>query len=213
MPKKSTVKPNSKTGHRRYSATITETNERAASRGMLYGLGFKKRDFQKSQVGIASTWGNVTPCNMHLRELAAHAVRGVRRSKGMPMEFNTITVSDGISMGTEGMKYSLVSREVIADSIETVVGCQAYDGVVAIGGCDKNMPGCMIALGRLNRPALFVYGGTILPGDHRGNPADIVTIFEAVGKRASGGISQKELEQIEACSIPGPGSCGSGAPR
>ena len=208
MPKKSTVKPNSKTGHRRYSATITETNERAASRGMLYGLGFKKRDFQKSQVGIASTWGNVTPCNMHLRELAAHAVRGVRRSKGMPMEFNTITVSDGISMGTEGMKYSLVSREVIADSIETVVGCQAYDGVVAIGGCDKNMPGCMIALGRLNRPALFVYGGTILPGDHRGNPADIVTIFEAVGKRASGGISQKELEQIEACSIPGPGSCG-----
>ncbi len=175
---------------------------------MLYGLGFKKRDFQKSQVGVVSTWGNVTPCNMHLQELAAHTARGVRKSKGMPMEFNTITISDGISMGTEGMKYSLVSREVIADSIETVVGCQAYDGVVAIGGCDKNMPGCMMALGRLNRPAVFVYGGTILPGDHKGNPADIVTIFEAVGKRASGGISQKELEQIEACSIPGPGSCG-----
>jgi len=204
MPKKQAQA----TGHRRYSATVTETNERAASRGMLYGLGFKKRDFQKSQVGVVSTWGNVTPCNMHLQELAAHTARGVRKSKGMPMEFNTITISDGISMGTEGMKYSLVSREVIADSIETVVGCQAYDGVVAIGGCDKNMPGCMMALGRLNRPAVFVYGGTILPGDHKGNPADIVTIFEAVGKRASGGISQKELEQIEACSIPGPGSCG-----
>jgi len=208
MPNKSAAKQAQATGHRRYSATVTETNERAASRGMLYGLGFKKRDFQKSQVGVVSTWGNVTPCNMHLQELAAHTARGVRKSKGMPMEFNTITISDGISMGTEGMKYSLVSREVIADSIETVVGCQAYDGVVAIGGCDKNMPGCMMALGRLNRPAVFVYGGTILPGDHKGNPADIVTIFEAVGKRASGGISQKELEQIEACSIPGPGSCG-----
>ena len=208
MPNKFTANLNAASGHRRYSAMVTESNERAASRGMLYGLGFKKSDFQKSQVGIASTWGNVTPCNMHIRELAAHAVRGVRKSKGMPMEFNTITVSDGISMGTEGMKYSLVSREVIADSIETVVGCQAYDGVVAIGGCDKNMPGCLIALGRLNRPSVFVYGGTILPGNHRGNPADIVTIFEAVGQRASGNISQQELEQIEACAIPGAGSCG-----
>ena len=151
-------------GHRRYSKLVTETNARAASRGMLYGVGFKKGDFQKSQVGIASTWGTVTPCNMHINALAEHAARGVRKAKGMPLIFGTITVSDGISMGTEGMKYSLVSREVIADSIETVVGCQSYDGLVAIGGCDKNMPGCLIAIARLNRPAVFVYGGTILPG-------------------------------------------------
>ncbi len=195
-------------GHRRYSSAVTETPERAASRGMLYGLGYKKEDFKKSQIGIASTWGHVTPCNMHINQLAEHAARGVRKSRGMPMPFNTITISDGISMGTEGMKYSLVSREVIADSIETVVGCQAYDGVVAIGGCDKNMPGCMIALARLNRPAVFVYGGTILPGTVDGKDADIVTIFEAVGQHASGTIDDAQLEKIESQSIPGPGSCG-----
>lgn len=198
----------SQSGHRRYSSTVTETPERAASRGMLYGLGFQKNDFQKSQVGIASTWGNVTPCNMHINQLADHAARGVNKAKGMPMQFNTITISDGISMGTEGMKYSLVSREVIADSIETVIGCQAYDGVVAIGGCDKNMPGCMIALARLNRPAIFVYGGTILPGKVDGQNADIVTIFEAVGQHAAGKIDDAQLEEIEAKSIPGAGSCG-----
>ncbi|MGA1599668.1 MAG: dihydroxy-acid dehydratase [bacterium] len=198
----------SQSGHRRYSSTVTETPERAASRGMLYGLGFQKNDFQKSQVGIASTWGNVTPCNMHINQLADHAARGVNKAKGMPMQFNTITISDGISMGTEGMKYSLVSREVIADSIETVMGCQAYDGVVAIGGCDKNMPGCMIALARLNRPAIFVYGGTILPGKVDGQNADIVTIFEAVGQHAAGKIDDAQLEEIEAKSIPGAGSCG-----
>ena len=195
-------------GHRQYSKLVTETNARAASRGMLYGVGFKKEDFQKSQVGIASTWGNVTPCNMHINDLAECTARGVRKAKGMPLTFGTITVSDGISMGTEGMKYSLVSREVIADSIETVVGCQCFDGLVAIGGCDKNMPGCLIAMARLNRPAIFVYGGTILPGIHKGHDVDIVSIFEAVGKEAAGKISQEELEYIESCAIPGPGSCG-----
>ena len=195
-------------GHRRYSKLVTETNARAASRGMLYGVGFKKGDFQKSQVGIASTWGTVTPCNMHINALAEHAARGVRKAKGMPLIFGTITVSDGISMGTEGMKYSLVSREVIADSIETVVGCQSYDGLVAIGGCDKNMPGCLIAIARLNRPAVFVYGGTILPGTHKGQDVDIVSIFEAIGKEAAGSITQNELEEVESCAIPGAGSCG-----
>jgi len=204
MTKKSSIK----TGHRRYSRLVTETNSRAASRGMLYGVGFKKDDFKKSQVGIASTWGNVTPCNMHINDLADHTARGIKKAQGMPLIFGTITVSDGISMGTEGMKYSLVSREVIADSIETVVGCQCYDGLIAIGGCDKNMPGCLIAIARLNRPAVFVYGGTILPGRYKGKNVDIVSIFEAVGKEAAGKINQSELEEVESCAIPGAGSCG-----
>ena len=195
-------------GHRKYSSQVTEGIERAASRGMLYGVGFQKSDFQKSQIGIASTWGMVTPCNMHINRLAEDAARGVEDAGGKAMQFNTITISDGISMGTEGMKYSLVSREVIADSIETVIGCQAYDGLVAIGGCDKNMPGCMIALARLNRPAIFVYGGTIMPGRVNNKNADIVTIFEAVGQRASNNISDEQLEEIESKSIPGAGSCG-----
>ena len=195
-------------GHRKYSSQVTEGIERAASRGMLYGVGFQKSDFQKSQIGIASTWGMVTPCNMHINRLAEDAARGVDDAGGKAMQFNTITISDGISMGTEGMKYSLVSREVIADSIETVIGCQAYDGLVAIGGCDKNMPGCMIALARLNRPAIFVYGGTIMPGRVNDKNADIVTIFEAVGQRASNNISDEQLEEIESKSIPGAGSCG-----
>ena len=197
-----------KSGHRRYSKLVTETNSRAASRGMLYGVGFKKDDFKKSQVGIASTWGNVTPCNMHINDLAEYSARGVKMAKGVPLTFGTITVSDGISMGTEGMKYSLVSREVIADSIETVVGCQCYDGLIAIGGCDKNMPGCLIAIARLNRPAVFVYGGTILPGKYKGKDVDIVSIFEAVGKEAAGKITQSELEEVESRAIPGAGSCG-----
>ena len=195
-------------GHRKYSSQVTEGIERAASRGMLYGVGFQKSDFQKSQIGIASTWGMVTPCNMHINRLAEDAAQGVENAGGKAMQFNTITISDGISMGTEGMKYSLVSREVIADSIETVIGCQAYDGLVTIGGCDKNMPGCMIALARLNRPAIFVYGGTIMPGRVNDKNADIVTIFEAVGQRASNNISDEQLEEIESKSIPGAGSCG-----
>lgn len=193
---------------RKYSSIVTDGYERAASRGMLYAVGFAKEDFQKPQIGIASTWGMVTPCNMHIDQLAKYATEGVNQANGKAIPFNTITISDGISMGTEGMKYSLVSREVIADSIETVVGCQGYDGLVAIGGCDKNMPGCLIAIARLNRPAVFVYGGTILPGNHRGKKTDIVSIFEAVGAYANQQIDAQELEQIESTAIPGAGSCG-----
>jgi dihydroxy-acid dehydratase len=182
--------------------------ERAPSRGMLYAVGFKKEDFLKSIVGIASTWSMVTPCNAHIDGLAREAARGADESGGKSIIFNTITVSDGISMGTEGMKYSLVSREVIADSVETVAACEGFDGVVAIGGCDKNMPACLIALARLNRPSVFVYGGTILPGCIGNQNLDIVSIFEAVGSHSNGRISDAELEQVESCAIPGPGSCG-----
>ena len=190
---------------RKFSSVVVDGYQRAASRAMLYPVGFKKEDFNKSQVGIASTWSMVTPCNMHINDLADEAEKGVNGTGGKAVIFNTITVSDGISMGSEGMKYSLVSREVIADSIETVAGCQGFDGVVAIGGCDKNMPGCVMGLARLNRPSVFVYGGTIQPGE---NHTDIVSVFEAVGKRANNDISDIELEQIESTAIPGPGSCG-----
>jgi dihydroxy-acid dehydratase len=192
----------------RYSSSITEGVERAASRAMLHAVGFTREDFRKNQVGIASTWSMVTPCNMHIDQLALEAAKGADNAGGKAVIFNTITISDGISMGTEGMKYSLVSREVIADSIETVAGCEAFDGLVAIGGCDKNMPGCMMAIARLNRPAVFVYGGTILPGKHKGCDVDIVSVFEAVGAQARGDIGKKELRDIESCAIPGPGSCG-----
>ncbi len=190
---------------RKYSSAVVDGYERAASRAMLYPVGFKKEDFKKPQVGIASTWSMVTPCNMHINDLAKEAESGVNSAGGKGVIFNTITISDGISMGSEGMKYSLVSREVIADSIETVTACQGFDGVVAIGGCDKNMPGCLMGLARLNRPSVFVYGGTIQPGK---NHTDIVSVFEAVGKRANNDISDIELEQIESTAIPGPGSCG-----
>ena len=193
---------------RRYSSQVVDGMERAPSRAMLHPVGFTEADFQKPQVGIASTWSMVTPCNMHINKLAEDAAHGVDGNGGKAVIFNTITISDGISMGTEGMKYSLVSREVIADSIETVVGCQGFDGVVAIGGCDKNMPGCMIALARLNRPAVFVYGGTILPGCHGEKKLDIVSVFEAVGARANNRIDDAELKAIESKAIPGPGSCG-----
>ena len=190
---------------RKFSSVIVDGYERAPSRAMLYPVGFKKEDFNKPQVGIASTWSMVTPCNMHINTLADKAEKGINNSGGKAVIFNTITVSDGISMGSEGMKYSLVSREVIADSIETVAGAQGFDGVVAIGGCDKNMPGCLMGLARLNRPGVFVYGGTIQPGK---NHTDIVSVFEAVGKRANNDINDIELEQIESTAIPGPGSCG-----
>ncbi len=182
--------------------------DRAASRAMLYAVGFEREDFQKSQIGIASTWSQVTPCNIHIDGLARHAAAGADAAGGKAVIFNTITVSDGISMGSEGMKYSLVSREVIADSVETVAGCEGFDGLVAIGGCDKNMPGCLIALARLNRPAVFVYGGTILPGCLNGKNLDIVSVFEAVGQHAAGTIDDQQLDEIESCAIPGPGSCG-----
>lgn len=193
---------------RSFSSLVVDGMERAPSRAMLHAVGFKNEDFKKPQVGIASTWSMVTPCNMHINHLADDAARGVDQANGKAVIFNTITISDGISMGTEGMKYSLVSREVIADSIETVVGCQGFDGVVAIGGCDKNMPGCMIALARLNRPAIFVYGGTILSGCHNNKKLDVVSVFEAVGARANNKIDDAELAAIEAKAIPGAGSCG-----
>jgi dihydroxy-acid dehydratase len=193
---------------RQFSSQVVDGMERAPSRAMLHAVGFTNEDFKKPQIGIASTWSMVTPCNMHINRLADDAARGVDQANGKAVVFNTITISDGISMGTEGMKYSLVSREVIADSIETVVGCQGFDGIVAIGGCDKNMPGCMIALSRLNRPAIFVYGGTILPGCHKDKKLDVVSVFEAVGARANDKIDDAELAEIEAKAIPGAGSCG-----
>ena len=193
---------------RAFSSLVVDGMERAPSRAMLHAVGFSNEDFKKPQIGIASTWSMVTPCNMHINKLADDASTGADRAGGKAVIFNTITISDGISMGTEGMKYSLVSREVIADSIETVVGCQGFDGVVAIGGCDKNMPGCMIALARLNRPAVFVYGGTILPGCHKDKKLDVVSVFEAVGARANNKIDDAELAEIEAKAIPGAGSCG-----
>jgi len=193
---------------REYSAPVVDGPERAFSRGMLYAVGFKKEDFKKPMIGVASTWSQVTPCNVHIDKLAQEIVQGVEGSGGKSITFNTITVSDGISMGTEGMKYSMVSREIIADSIEAVSAAEGFDGVVAVGGCDKNMPGCLIALARLNRPSVFVYGGTILPGCLNGRNLDIVSIFEAVGAHSSGKISDKELEAVESCAIPGPGSCG-----
>ena len=175
---------------------------------MLHAVGFKREDFSKPKIGIASTWSMVTPCNMHIDVLAREAAKGADAAGGKGVIFNTITISDGISMGTEGMKYSLVSREIIADSIEAVVGCEGMDGFVAIGGCDKNMPGCMMAMARLNRPSVFVYGGTILPGCHGGQDLDIVSVFEAVGKHAKGELDDAGLLAIEEHAIPGAGSCG-----
>ncbi len=175
---------------------------------MLHAVGFTRADFAKSQVGVCSTWSQVTPCNVHIDALARHAADGVTKAGAKPVIFNTITVSDGISMGTEGMKYSLVSREVIADSIETVMGAEGFDGLVAIGGCDKNMPACVIAMARLNRPAVFVYGGTILPGVFQGRPVDIVSVFEAVGQHAAGKLSDDALADLEQHACPGAGSCG-----
>ena len=193
---------------RAYSSQVVDGAERAASRAMLHAVGFKREDFKKSQIGVVSTWSQVTPCNIHIDQLAVSVALGVNEAGGKAVVFNTITISDGISMGTEGMKYSLVSREVIADSIETVAGCEGFDGLVAIGGCDKNMPGCLMGLARLNRPAIFVYGGTIMPGYYHGKPVDIVSVFEAVGQHASNKISDAELAELEEVAIPGPGSCG-----
>jgi dihydroxy-acid dehydratase len=190
---------------REYSRLVVDGAKQSPARAMLRAVGFEDADFAKPQVGIASTWANLTPCNMHINELAKEAVAGVDAAGGKGVLFNTITVSDGISMGTPGMRYSLVSREVIADSIETVVAAEGFDGFVAIGGCDKNIPACAIAIARLDRPAVFVYGGTIRPGaGHR----DIVSVFEAVGGHASGKISDAQLLEVERTAIPGPGSCG-----
>ena len=177
---------------------------------MLRAVGFSDGDFAKPIVGIASTWSMLTPCNMHIDELAREAAAGADKAGGKGIIFGTITVSDGISMGTPGMRYSMVSREVIADSVETVAGAEGFDALVAIGGCDKNMPGCLMGLARLNRPSVFVYGGTILPGILPGTKkeCDIVSVFEAVGQYSAGKLDAKGLHDVEACSIPGPGSCG-----
>ena len=175
---------------------------------MLHAVGFSREDFSRPVVGVCSTWSQVTPCNVHIDDLARAAAAGVDAAGAKSVIFNTITVSDGISMGTEGMKYSLVSREVIADSIETVAGAEGFDGLVAIGGCDKNMPACAMALARLDRPAVFVYGGTIMPGIWRGQPVDIVSVFEAVGQHAAGKLSDGELADLEQHACPGAGSCG-----
>ena len=199
---------------RQHSSIVVDGNDRAPARSMLRAVGFQDEDFKKPQIGVAGSPSDLTPCNMHLGELASHATTGINNAGGKAINFSTITVSDGISMGTKGMRYSLVSRDVIADSIETVVAAEGFDGLVAIGGCDKNMPGCMIALARLNRPAVFVYGGTILPGlmphdeEEQRNPMDIVSVFEAVGKHAKGELTDEELKEVEKYAIPGAGSCG-----
>ena len=203
----------SKDSLRPHSSLVVDGNDRAPARSMLRAVGFTDDDFKKPQIAVASSPSDMTPCNVHLGELSDHARKGVNAAGGKAVYFNTITVTDGISMGTLGMRYSLVSRDVIADSIETAVAAEGFDGLIAIGGCDKNMPGAMIAIARLNRPAVFIYGGTILPGftpgdcDHK-KPLDIVSVFEAVGKHAKGELDDAGLRDVEASAIPGPGSCG-----
>ena len=197
--------PMSDKSRRPYSSVVVDGVGQAPSRAMLRAVGFNDEDFSKPQIGIASTWSMVTPCNMHINALAEEAGKGADAAGGKSVIFNTITISDGIANGTQGMKYSLVSREVIADSIETVVGCEGFDGYVAIGGCDKNMPACVMAMARMNRPAVFVYGGTIKPG---ANHTDIISVFEAVGAHAKGDMSLIDVKQVEETAIPGPGSCG-----
>ncbi len=190
---------------RRYSRVVVDGVAQAPSRAMLRAVGFEEGDFNRPQIGVASTWSMITPCNMHIHDLAEKAAAGADAAGGKSIIFNTITVSDGIAMGTPGMRYSLVSREIIADSIEAVAGAEGFDGIIAIGGCDKNMPACVMAMARLNRPAVFVYGGTIKPGEQR---RDIVSVFEAVGAHAGGKIGDEELLQVEQTAIPGPGACG-----
>lgn len=198
---------------RPHSSVVVDGNDRAPARSMLRAVGFTDEDFQKPQIAVVSNASDMTPCNVHLGDLSDHARKGVTAAGGKAVYFNTITVTDGISMGTLGMRYSLVSRDVIADSIETTVAAEGFDGLIAIGGCDKNMPGAMIAIARLNRPAVFIYGGTILPGfltsdTEKKKPLDIVSVFEAVGKHAKGELDDAGLKEVEKCAIPGPGSCG-----
>ncbi|MGN6544889.1 MAG: dihydroxy-acid dehydratase domain-containing protein, partial [Aureliella sp.] len=192
----------------KYSRRITQPKSQGASQAMLYGTGMTPEDMQKAQVGIASVWYEGNTCNMHLNNLAAAVKEGVTAAGLVGMRFNTVGVSDGISMGTEGMSYSLQSRDLIADSIETVMGGQWYDALVALPGCDKNMPGCLIAMGRLNRPALMVYGGTIRPGRWNGHTLDIVSAFQCYGQYLAGQITEEEREQIVRRSCPGAGACG-----
>ncbi len=190
------------------SQAITQGAQRSPNRAMLRAVGFDDKDFNKPIVGVANGYSTITPCNMGLNELATDAENALRQAGAMPQIFGTITVSDGISMGTEGMKYSLVSREVIADSIETAVQAESMDGVITVGGCDKNMPGAMIAIARMNIPSIFVYGGTIKPGHYKGQDLTIVSAFEAVGQYIAHNIDEKELLEIERHACPGAGSCG-----
>jgi dihydroxy-acid dehydratase len=191
-----------------HSIDISEGVNRVPNRAMLRAVGFKDEDFKKPMIGIASTWSEVTPCNMHIDNLAVHAKKGAQEGGGAPLIFNTITVSDGIAMGHEGMTFSLPSREAIADSIEIVTGAERFDGLVAIGGCDKNTPACLMAIGRMNLPAVYVYGGTIQPGHLDGKDVDIVSAFEAVGQYRDGRMSDAQLHRVECSVCPGPGSCG-----
>ncbi|HLR15707.1 MAG TPA: dihydroxy-acid dehydratase [Bacillota bacterium] len=192
----------------RINSKVFEDSKRAPNRAMLRAVGVTDEDFKNPMIGIASTWSEVTPCNIHIKDLAVRSKKGARDAGGVPLIFNTITVSDGISMGTKGMKYSLPSRDLIADSIETVVGAENLDGLVAIGGCDKNMPGCMMAIANAGVPSVFVYGGTISPGFHNGEKLDIVSVFEGVGQNNAGKIDDAELRNIECNACPGAGSCG-----
>src|SRR5688500_3799942 len=194
--------------HKLRSSAITEGVQRAPNRAMLRAVGFRDGDFGKPIIGIASAHSTITPCNAGLDSLARKAEESISNSGGMPQLFGTITVSDGISMGTEGMKYSLVARGVIADSIETACSAQSMDGVIAIGGCDKNMPGAMIAMARMNIPGIFVYGGTIKPGHYDGRDLTVVSAFEAVGQHSAGKIGDRELLEVERRACPGKGSCG-----
>src|SRR3954454_10663715 len=191
-----------------YSSRISQPKSQGASQAMLYATGMTEQDMNKAQVGIASVWFEGNPCNMHLLTLAAKAREGVAAAGLVGMRFNTIGVSDGISMGTEGMSFSLQSRDLIADSIETVMGGQWYDGVITIPGCDKNMPGCMIAMGRLNRPAIMVYGGTIRAGHQDSQVLDIVSAFQSYGEFLSGSIDERQRCSIVRHSCPGAGACG-----
>jgi len=202
--------PSTPDSTRKYSSVVVDGPARAGARSMLRPVGFTDADFQKPVIGIASLWSMVTPCNMHIDKLALESEAGTNAAGGKGVIFGTITVSDGISMGTPGMRYSLVSREIIADSIEAVAAGEGFDGVVTIGGCDKNMPGCIMAMARLNRPGVFVYGGTILPGIHPDTrkECDIVSVYEAIGQHAAGKVDDAALRKIEACSVPGAGSCG-----
>ena len=191
-----------------YSIPLTEGPNRAAARSYLRGVGFSKEDLHKPIIGVANTWTEIGPCNFHLRDIAAAVKEGIRAAGGTPMEFNTVTISDGITMGTEGMKASLISREVIADSIELVARGNLFDGIVCIAGCDKNMPGTVMAMCRLNIPGLMLYGGSIAPGNSNGKDITIQDVFEGIGAHASGKIDDAGLEALEAAACPGAGACG-----
>src|SRR5580704_6291101 len=198
---------------KKYSIPLTEGPNRAAARSYLRGVGFSKEDLHKPIIGVANTWTEIGPCHFHLRDVAAAVKQGIRDAGGTPMEFNTVTISDGITMGTEGMKASLISREVIADSIELVARANSFDGIVCIAGCDKNMPAAIMALGRLDIPGLMLYGGSIAPGklpqpDGTVKEITILQVFEGMGAHAAGKINDDELEALEAAACPGPAACG-----